>query len=92
MPNFKSFDLDVTQWIEIEQRPNHHTWRNSSVASDVMAQGLTYAPPTDLPKTYPDIRDKVASHPLTRVHRYLYDLPLSIQLGFDVKRAKPYRP
>ncbi len=160
MPNFKSFELDVNQWVEIEQKPNHCTWRNKSVVSDVMAQGLTLSPPSDLPKTYPDIRDltifyndiaarqggqlievtlraidgveavkmittspipndpkstryvgawifplreyfcsvhfqcydNVSSHPLTRVHRYLYELPLSIHLGYDVKRAKPYRP
>lgn len=35
--------------------------------------------------------DVEPSHPLTRIHRYLYELPLSIKLGFDVKRAKPYR-
>lgn len=35
--------------------------------------------------------DTATSHPLTRVHRYLYELPLSINLGFDVKRAKPFR-
>lgn len=159
MPTFKSFDLDTAQWLDIDQKPNHRTWRNKSVATDIMAQGLTLSPPTDLPKTYPDIRDLTvfyndiaarqggqlievtlraiggveaiktittspipndpkltryvgawifplrdyfcsihfqchdtqASHPLTRVHRYLYELPLSIRLGFDVKRAKPYR-
>ena len=159
MPSLKSFDLDTTQWTVIEERPNHHTWRNKAIPNDVMVQGLTLAPPTDLPKTYPDIRDLTVfyndiaarqggqlvevtlraidgveaiktitaspvvnhpkqtryigawifplqeyfcsvhfqchdvnpSHPLTRIHRYLYELPLSIKLGFDVKRAKPYR-
>ena len=160
MSKFKSFDLDVTQWTVIEEKSNHRTWRNKSVPEDVMAQGLTLSPPTDLPKSYPDIReltvfyndiaarqggqlvevtlraidgveaiktittslvpnqpklmryvgawifplekyycsvhfqchDTKTSHPLTRVHRYLYELPLSIHLAGDVKRAKPYRP
>jgi hypothetical protein len=159
MPDFKSFDLDTTHWIEIDHKPYHRTWRNKSVSTDVMAQGLTLSPPTDLPKTYPDIRDLTIfyndiaarqggqlievtlraidgveaikmitkspvpnqltvtryvgawifpledyfcsihfqchdvapSHPLTRLHRYLYELPLSMRLGSDVKRAKPYR-
>lgn len=160
MPNFESFELDVTRWNPVDEQPNHRTWRNQSIPEDVMAQGLTLSAPTDLPNTYPDIRDltvfyqdiaarqggqlvevtlraidgveaiktittspvpnqpKVTryvgawifplqdyfcsvhfqchqtqpSHPLTRVHRYLYDLPLSIKLSREVKRAKPYRP
>jgi len=160
MPTFDSFELDATQWTIIDEHKNHRTWRNLTVAQDVMAQGLTLSPPTDLPKAYPDIRDltvfyndvaarqggqlievtlraidgveavktittspipndlKVtryvgawifplrdyfcsihfqchdtkSSHPLTRIHRYLYELPLSIKLGHDIKRAKPYRP
>jgi|GEM_PF-2179502 len=160
MPDLKSFDLDMTQWIDVDQDPNQRTWRNASVVTDVLVQGITLSPPTDLPKTYPDIReltlfynhitsrqggqlievtlraidgveaikmistspipyepkvtryvgawifplqdffcsihfqchDTQPSHPLTRIHRYLYELPLSIRLGSDVKRAKPYRP
>lgn len=159
MPTFKSFELDTTQWVEIDQHATHRTWRNQTLETDVMAQGLTLSPPTDLPKSYPDIRDLtvfysdiaarqggqlievtlraidgveaiktittspvpnqpkdtryvgawifplqnffcsihfqchdvIPSHPLTRVHRYLYEVPLSIRLGSDVKRAKPYR-
>ena len=160
MPDLKSFDLDAMQWLDVDQKPNHRTWRNKSVPTDVMVQGFTFSPPTDLPKTYPDIRtltlfyhditslqggqlievtlraidgveaikmittspipnepqsaryvgawifplqeyfcsihfqcqDTKPSHPLTRLHRYLYELPLNINLGSDVKRANPYRP
>lgn len=159
MPSFKSFDLDTTQWTAVEQKQNLRTWRNQLVSDDIMAQGLTLLPPSDLPKSYPDISDLTVfysdvaarqggqiievtlraidgvesiktittspvpnqpkmtryvgawifplrdyfcsvhfqctdteqSHPLTRVHRYLYELPLSIHLGHDVKRDKPYR-
>lgn len=159
MPSFESFVLDVSRWTPIDEKSNHRTWRNQAVPEDVMAQGLTLSPPTDLPKTYPDIRDLTffyqdiaarqggqlievtlraidgveaiktittspvpnqlkitrfvgawifpleeffcsvhfqchdtqSSHPLTRVHRYLYELPLSIKLSGEVKRAKPYR-
>ena len=159
MATFKSFDVDTSQWIAIEESPKHRTWRNKAVPEDVMVQGLTLSPPADLPKSYPDIRDLTVfyhdiaarqggqlievtlraisgveaiktittspvphqpkstryigawifplrdyfcsvhfqcsdvqpSHPLTRLHRYLYELPLSIRMGSDVKRSKPYR-
>jgi len=159
MPDFNSFQLDTSQWTIADDKPSHKTWRHNKVQSDVMAQGLTLSPPTDLPKNYPDIRelttfysdvaarqggqlvevtlraidgveaiktittsplpedaklsryvgawifplekyycsvhfqcvDVAPSHPLTRVHRYLYELPLSIKLSMSVRRAKPYR-
>lgn len=143
----------------MEDKSNYKTWHNNTVSTDVMAQGLTLTPPTDLPKQYPDIRllthfysdiaarqggqlievtlraiqdveaikmvttspladepkksryvgawifpledyfcsihfqcvDTKPSHPLTRIHRYLYELPLTIDIKGDVRRAKPYR-
>lgn len=159
MANFNSFELDTTQWTLIQEQSSHKTWNNNKITSDVMAQGLTQSPPTDLPRDYPDIRgltkfysdiaasqggqlievtlraidgveaiktittspmpdnqkltryvgawifplekfycsvhfqcvDVQPSHPLTRVHRYLYELPLSIKLSGEVRRANPYR-
>lgn len=35
--------------------------------------------------------DSSASHPLTRVYRYLHELPDKISIGYDVKHAKPFR-
>ena len=35
--------------------------------------------------------DTTPSHPLTRIHRYLYELPLSMKISGDARREKPYR-
>ncbi len=143
----------------MDDQSAHKTWQHNKFSMDVMAQGLTLSPPTDLPKNYPDIReltlfygdiaarqggqlievtlraidgveaiktittaplaedqsksryvgawifplekyfcsihfqciDITPSHPLTRVHRYLYELPLSIKLSGEVRRANPFR-